>query len=184
MQLWGTWRNFLQEVGEYTEASYHYPQGTHLGHILSILWFFGQPSRSGTRFDNRFLKMRGGLSEGRAGAYERQVKYKLQAAMELGILEDDRTAPVEGEFYPQLTAKGQQLLAVLKPALTSLDLRFPADAEGIPSTRMALEESEYNAVILQAAGQSPEARKVIQSVFLGMHAVEQMLIPSDRSPAA
>lgn len=176
VQMWGTWRNFLQEVGEYTEASYHYPQGTHLGHVLSILWFFGQPSRSGTHFDNRFLKMRGGLSDGRSGAYERQVKYKLQAAMELGILEDDRTAPVEGEFYPQLTAKGQQLLAVLKPALTSLDLRFPLDDDGVPSTRMALEESEYNAVILQAAGQSQEAKKVIQSVFLRMHAVEQMLI--------
>ena len=40
-RLFGSWVAFLRGIGEYTEASYHYPQGTHLGHILSILEVFG-----------------------------------------------------------------------------------------------------------------------------------------------
>lgn len=173
VQMWGTWRNFLQEVGEYTEASFHYPQGTHLGHVLSILWVFGLPSRNGTHFDDKFVKMRGGLADGRLGAYQRQVKYKLQAAMELKILEDDRKAPVEGDFMPALTATGRRLRELLSADLQRLDLRFP-DEDGVPSSRMAAEESAYNEM-LRRAGERPEARKMIYSVFFGMHAVQQML---------
>ena len=90
VQAWGTWRDFLRDVGEYTEASYHYPQGTHLGHVLSILWYYGLPSREGSQFDDQYIRLRGGYGEGRLGTYQRQLKYKLQAAMELGIIEDDR----------------------------------------------------------------------------------------------
>ena len=35
--------------------------------------------------------MRGGLGDGRISAYRRQIKYKLQGAMELGVLADDRS---------------------------------------------------------------------------------------------
>ena len=76
-QLFGSWVGFLREVGEYTEASYHYPQGTHLSHILSILYFFGSGTRSGSPYDDEYVRLRGGFGVGRIANYRRQVKYKL-----------------------------------------------------------------------------------------------------------
>ncbi len=176
VQLWGTWRNFLQEVGAYTEASYHYPQGTHLGHVLSILWFFEADSREGTHFDDRFIRMRGGLDDGRVGTYQRQLKYKLQAAMELGILEDDRSIPAGEGRPPTLTPIGEDLRAALAPELSQADLAFPLDSAGIPSSRMGGSESYYNDLLRQAANRDGEAERLIYSVFLGMHAVQQMMM--------
>jgi superfamily II DNA or RNA helicase len=174
-RLFGSWLKFLREVGEYTEASYHYPQGTHIGHILSILWFFGLTKRSGTHFDDRFIKMRGGLDEGRVGNYQRQVKYKLQAAMELGILEDDRSASTEEDFIPSLTLIGQELRRVLKSYLQSVDLRFPIEEDGVPSSQMTRSESEYNELLRRASKESKEAKRLLRKVFMGMPAVRQMM---------
>ena len=39
--LFGSWNNFIKEIGEATLASYHYPQGTHLGHIFYIIKTLG-----------------------------------------------------------------------------------------------------------------------------------------------
>ena len=113
-QVFGSWLGFIREIGEYTEASYHYPQGTHLGHILSIVWFFGLPDRTGTHVDDKYIRMRGQLGEGRIAAYRRQLKYKLQAAMELGVLGDDRRAPADGDFTPQLTPLGREFRSALE----------------------------------------------------------------------
>lgn len=174
-QLFGSWVSFLREIGEYTEASYHYPQGTHLGHILSILKIFGSGQRQGSHFDDEYIRFRGGLGEGRISTYRRQVKYKLQAAMELGLLPDDRSYP-EGEAYPlELTPLGKELYNALRPVLDAHNLDFERDADGIPSTRMQDNEATYNAAIRQRISQNQEARKVIYSVFLNMHAVQQML---------
>jgi superfamily II DNA or RNA helicase len=174
-RLFGSWVAFLREVGEYTEASYHYPQGTHLGHILSILWCFGLPDRTGTHFDDRFVKMRGGLGEGRIGTYQRQAKYKLQAAMELGILEDDRAAPSEGTFVPALTPLGKELRSALEQYWTGNNLRFPMEDDGIPSSQMADSETTYNAIIRRAIESNPEAKEIVFKVFLSMPAVRQMM---------
>ncbi len=174
-QLWGTWLNFLQDVGEYTEASYHYPQGTHLGHVLSILWGFGLPTRSGTHLDDRFIRMRGGLDGDRVGLYQRQLKYKLQAAMELGILEDDRTMPPGEARSLTLTPLGLQLRHALDKVLQGINLTFPFDSDGVPSSRMANDEAFYNELIMKAANHSKETERLILEVFLGMHAVQQML---------
>jgi superfamily II DNA or RNA helicase len=172
---WGTWRNFLQDVGEYTEASYHYPQGTHLGHILSILWYFGKP-RAGTHLDDKYIRMRGNLdkTDERVSHYQRQLKYKLQAAMELGILEDDRSAPPDVEFTPSLTPAGLELRKVLQARLAKCDLSFPFE-DGTPSSQMAESEEFYNGLLAQAADESEATKKVIWDVLLGMHAVQQML---------
>ncbi len=174
-RLFGSWVAFLREVGEYTEASYHYPQGTHLGHILSILRYFGLPSRQGTHFDDRFIKMRGGLDSGRIGGYQRQVKYKIQAAMELGILEDDRAASTETDFVPSLTPLGRCLHDVLQTHWEQKDLSFPMDSDGVPSSQMANSETEYNALIRQAINSDPSAREIVYKVFLSMPAVRQMM---------
>lgn len=176
VQAWGSWRNFLQDVGEYTEASYHYPQGTHLGHLLSILWYFGLPSRQGTHLDDGFIRMRGGLSEGRVGTYQRQLKYKLQAAMELGILEDDRTIPSDDPRVPALTPLGTEVRRLLEPELRANNLAFPMDAQGVPSTVMECQEQHYNTLLLNAANRDAETSQVIRRVFLGMNAVQQMMV--------
>jgi len=176
VRAWATWRNFLQDVGEYTEASYHYPQGTHLGHILSVLWYFGLPSREGTHLDEKYIRMRGQLERenGRLAAYQRQLKYKIQGAMELGILEDERSSSPDQPFTPSLTPAGIELRRILEPQLRAADLQFPFDGD-VPSSRMANDEDFYNNLILNAAGRSAEAKAAIFSVFLGMNAVQQML---------
>lgn len=173
-RAFGSWLQFLREVGQYTEASYHYPQGTHPGHILSILKVFGEGNRAGTHFDDEYIRLRGGLGTGRISTYRRQVKYKLQAAMELKILADDRNYPAGTEYPLELTPLGRELYEALRPALDDLNLEFPRGDDGIPKTRMHGDEAEYNAAIrsrLDDAG----AKESIYRVFLGMHAVQQML---------
>jgi hypothetical protein len=175
IRVFGSWLKFLREIGEYTEASYHYPQGTHLGHILSILKVFGSGNRAGSHFDDEFIRLRGGLGENRLGIYQRQVKYKLQAAMELGILPDDRNF-AEGETYPlELTPLGKELYNSFRPLLDRLNLDFPREADGIPSTRMHDNEEAYNNAIRDHIRNNTAAREVAYRVFLKMHAVGQML---------
>lgn len=175
VRIFGSWLAFLREIGEYTEASYHYPQGVHLGHILSILKVFGSGNRQGTHFDDEYIRLRGGLGEGRISTYRRQVKYKLQAAMELGILPDDRTYAKDAAYPLELTPTGKELYQALLPLLNNLDLDFPRGDDGIPSTRMAARDEEYNEHIRSHINADVNARKVVQRVFLNMHAVGQML---------
>lgn len=174
-QVFGSWSRFIREIGEYTEASYHYPQGTHVGHILSILWHFGLPDRTGTAFDDEYIRLRGGLGEGRISVYRRQVKYKLQAAMELGLIEDDRRAPPGDDFVPKLTPLGKELREVLSGRLEKTDLAFPVRADGLPSSSMNESEEVYNTLVLEASNDSAEANAVIQRAIFGMHAVQQMM---------
>ncbi|MBU2859141.1 DEAD/DEAH box helicase [Acidithiobacillus ferrooxidans] len=175
IRIFGSWLKFLREIGEYTEASYHYPQGTHLGHILSLLKVFGSGNRDGTHFDDEYIRLRGGLGENRLGTYQRQIKYKLQAAMELGILPDDRTF-ADGTDYPlELTTLGRELYNAFRPMLDRLDLDFPRETDGVPSTRMHDNEESYNNAIRDHIRANTGAREVAYRVFLKMHAVRQML---------
>jgi hypothetical protein len=174
-RLFGSWVKFLREVGEYTEASYHYPQGTHLGHILSILKTFGAGNRQGTHFDDEYVRLRGEIGEDRLSNYRRQVKYKIQAAMELGILTDDRLYPDGSTYTLELTPVGRELHAALLPVLEALNLDFPRGDDGIPSTRMAEDEAVYNEAIRRRIETDPAARRVVLRVFLKMPAVQQML---------
>jgi len=173
-RLFGSLKNFLQEVGEYTEASYHYPQGVHIGHLLAVLDVFGRSNRSGTAFDDKYIRLRGGLADGRVGTYQRQVKYKLLAAMELGILADDRKLRADEIYKPELTPQGQELRNALKPLLRKLDLNFKED-DGVPSTRMVLNDQEYNRTVAQFLAKNPQARVLWLNAFLRMPATVQML---------
>lgn len=174
VQLFGSWVAFLREVGEYTEASYHYPQGTHLGHILSILYFFGSGKRSGSPFDDEYIRLRGDLGEGRLSTYRRQVKYKLQAAMELGILTDDRHYAEGQQYTLELTPLGRELFEALKPLFKVVNLDFSRGEDGIPTTRMDEEDSMNNS-IRTLLRKDKRARVTFFRVFLQMHAVQQML---------
>ena len=173
-QLFGSWLAFLREVGEYTEASYHYPQGTHLGHVLSILYFFGSGNRVGSPFDDEYICLRGGLGEGRISTYRRQIKYKLQAAMELAILTDDRHYAADQAYTLELTPLGRELYKALVPLFGSINLDFPRGEDGIPRTRME-DENSINGVIRSFIRNDANARSIVNRVFLKMHAVQQML---------
>ena len=174
--VFGTWTRFIHKIGAYTEASYHYPQGTHTGHILSIVWHFGLTNRQNTHFANDYIRMRGSLGTDRIASYRRQVKYKLQAAMELKILEDDRRAQADGDFMPNLTPLGRELRNVLHCKLEGIDLSFPIREDGIPSSRMNNPPNYYNAFILREVNGDADAAPVIRRVIFGMHAVQQMLL--------
>ena len=173
-KTFGTWLKFLQEIGEYTEASYHYPQGVHLGHILSILKVFGDGTNAGTHFDDKYIRLRGGLGDGRIAAYRRQIKYKLQGAMELGLLVDDRAESTEQEYKAALSAKGKALYQAFLPLLKRLDLNFKMGDEDVPSTKMALPDDEYIEKIETFIAANPEAKSLYLSIILKMPAVSQM----------
>lgn len=174
-QKFGSWIDFLHSVGQYTEASYHYPQGVHIGHLLSILKVFHSNNREETHFDDKYIRLRGGYGSDRLGTYQRQVKFKLQAAMELGILTDDRSFPETSDYVLQLTPLGEELYAALHPVLQRLDLMFPIGKDGIPSTVMKDDQTLYNQAIRDLISDNALARELIFRVFLGMPAVQQML---------
>ena len=173
--VFGSWIKFLHRIGDYTEASYHYPQGTHVGHVLSILWFYGQQDLSHSPFADEYVRMRGNLGQGRLATYRRQVKYKLQAAMELRLLKDDRREPLEDRYRPELTPLGWELRNVLVGRLKDLDLDFPRDENGIPSSRMMESPEWYNNVVLSAIRDDDDAATAIRRVVFRMHAIQQML---------
>jgi len=174
-QEWGTWLKFLQAIGEYTEALYHYPQAVHLGHILAILEVFGSGKHEGSAFDDKYIRLRGGYGQGRLGVYQRSVKFKLQAAMELGLIEDDRHLKTDEVYQPRLTVQGETLYKELRPLMKQSDLHFPVDADGIPSTRMALADKEYTSVVKDFLTKTPGVRASFMTLFLTMPAVSQML---------
>ena len=171
----GSWIAFLREVGEYTEASYHYPQGVHLGHILSILKIFGKNNRTRTHFDDEYIRLHGGLGEGRIATYRRQVKYKLLAAMELGLLTDNRNYSSNENYIPELTPLGKELYSLISPMLERLDLSFQRKSDGFFSTRMGLNDREYNQALRKLVETNEQVRDVVFRVFLSVPAVQQML---------
>jgi len=86
LSIFGSWVKFLKEINELTEFSYHFPQGTHIGHIMYILYILGQNKIKGSHIDSKYVRFVGGYSEGDLSHFQRQTKYKLQAAMEMGLL--------------------------------------------------------------------------------------------------
>jgi hypothetical protein len=157
-----------------TEASYHYPQGTHPGHLLAILYYFSG-DRRGTAFDNEYIRLNGSLGAGRLAAYRRQIKYKMLAAIELGLITDVRMAEDVDIYEPQLTEVGQRLWALVESYLDERDLTIEADGDGDLSSRMPKSVSFYIEVIRSAQEQSAELRELLFSIVLNMSAVTQLL---------
>lgn len=157
-----------------TEASFHYPQGTHLGHILSILAYFSG-DRNGTPFDDEFIKLTGGFGDGRIATYRRQVKFKLLASMELGLIADIRLSDDISDYAVVLTERGRILWSLIAPFLDTNILVFDMGDEGVYSTRMRREAREYNAIVAAALEESDELKAAYLDTMLGMPAADQML---------
>ncbi|UYN85536.1 MAG: DEAD/DEAH box helicase family protein [Cyclobacteriaceae bacterium] len=173
--VFGSWIKFLREIGEFTEASYHFPQGLHLGHILYILKTLLGNRLKNTHLDSQYIRLRGNLDDDRLGAFQRQTKYKLQGLMELGLLVDDRKIGADTEYHLQLTPKGKQFAEILRPVFKTVDLSFKDKSSKIPSWEMNAQPSEFNEAISKFIQKSKKDGSFITRTFLEMHAVGLML---------
>jgi hypothetical protein len=158
----------------HTEASFHYPQGTHLGHILTILSHFSS-ERAGTAFDDRFIRLEGSLGTGRIAAYRRQIKYKMLAAIELGLITDIRLVEDTVPYEPALSEAGRKLWRLVQPFVAPADLALEADADGDYSTKMPQPPGFYTQLLRAASEASSDLGHLYRSIFLNMPAVKQML---------
>jgi superfamily II DNA or RNA helicase len=174
VSAFGTWVSFLKEIGELTEFSYHFPQGTHLGHIMYILNIIGSGLIKGSHISPEYVKFTGNYSEGQMGNFERKTKYSLQASMELGLIIDFRKEALEQDFKIVLTKSGQEIYDSLKPLLKNLDLSFKEDGKAEISWSMNC-ESTINEIIKNYLNENIDAKKLLRKVFLKMDAVNMLL---------
>jgi HKD family nuclease len=158
-------------VLHYTEASFHYPQGTHLGHILTILWRFAT-GRDGTSFDDEYIRLRGSLGNGRLAAYRRQIKYKMLAAIEMGLVDDIRLSDNPENYRPALTQAGGRLWELLAPHVNT-DTLIMGGGEELSST-LPERPSFYNLMIRDVATDSAEFADLYRATAERMPAVRQM----------
>jgi superfamily II DNA or RNA helicase len=175
LSIFGSWVKFLREIGEFTEASYHFPQGLHLGHLLYIIKTVSSGRFRGSHLDERFVRMRGNLGSDRLGAFQRQTKYKLQGLMELGLLVDDRTVARDESFKLKLAPKGHEFYEALKPIINKLDLSFKDKNQDIPSWDMNTPVNDFNLAIRDFLKKDKADQEKLRSIFLEMHAVRLML---------
>ncbi len=175
ISIYGSWIKFLREIGEFTEASYHYPQGLHLGHLLFSIKIIGSNKRRGTRLDDKYIRLRGNLGSGRLGTFQRQTKYKLQGLMEMGLIVDDRNYKQDETYTLELTPEGMELYRILKPLLNKINLSFSKNVEGIPSWNMKLNPQEFDNLVWNFIKGNKRRKEFVQELFLETHAVSQML---------
>lgn len=170
LKAFDSWIKFLRRMGEYTEASYHYPQGVHLGHMLYILKIIKSKTRKDTLLDDKYLKIRGNLSDGRLGAIQRQTKYKLQGLMEMGLILDERKME-NGDYIPTLTAKGEEVYSILEDLIKHTKLDFTEKE----SWDMKIDADEFNKYIWENISKNQKAKTTLAKIFLEMPAASQML---------
>lgn len=174
LTIYGSWVNFLKEIGELTEFSYHFPQGTHLGHLLYIINTVGTGKIKGSHISPKYVRFSGGYDDGDIATFQRQTKYKLQAAMELGLLLDFRNDAVSDSFELVFTNDGKDVYEALKPLLKTINLSFSKKAKNSISWSMDC-ESSVNTSIKEFLDKNPDSKKTVSRVFLRMDAVSLML---------
>lgn len=172
--VFGSWTKFLKEIGEHTEASYHFPQGTHLGHILYILKTIGSGNLENTHLRDEYVKFSGGYSE-EFGAFQRQTKYKLQALMEMGFLLDFRSSGLEASFDLILTENGQELYKLLNPLLVELDLSFYTSGKTGELSWKMNSESTINEKVAEFLSKDSDLQNKARNLFLEMDALALFL---------
>ena len=174
LNLFGSWSNFLKEIGEHTEASYHFPQGTHLGHLLYIINTVGTGSINSSHLRPNYVRFSGGFTEGIDG-FQRQVKYKLQAAMEMGILVDFRDNALSDSFDLIFTKNGKHLYSILTPLLKQLDFSFDTSGKTGELTWKMNCESDINNKISSFISTDFLLKNEIREIFLEMEGLSLFL---------
>lgn len=169
-KIYENWNGFLASIGEATKASYHYPQGTHLGHIYYIVKTLGD-GRVTNLISPEIYAPSKGQTVTKLG---RQTRYKIWAGMELGFLYDDRNPSDEEnniETFTYLTKEGKILYQILKQYVNEeefYEFKKPDDI----SWEMKLSEGEFNSFIKKLPIIEKEKLK---NIFFKMDAVQQML---------
>lgn len=144
--------------------------------MLYILKILAEGKREGTHLDDRFIRLRGSLDQGRLGTFQRQTKYKLQGMMELGLIVDDREFGPDEDYSIELTPIGLKVYNILKPLIENIDLSFKDKHNNdIPTWEMKLNPMEFNREIWHYIKDDKDKRDYIRKVFLNMHSVSQML---------
>ena len=170
----GTWVKFLKEIGELTESSYHFPQGTHLGHLMYILKVVGDDSIEGSRIAPEYVRFEKTENDKEPlTTFQRQTKYKLQAAMELGLLVDFRSDASAGVKI-LLTSDGLNLYNALLPLLNKIDMSFKEGGKAEISWAMN-NESTINATIRSFLNEKPEAKALMSRLLLSTDAISLLL---------
>ena len=175
LSVFKSWVKFLREIGEFTEASYHFPQGLHLGHLFYIIKTIYSDRFKESHLNKKFVRMRGKFDTGRLGTFQRQTKYKLQGLMELGLIVDDRTLEGNETFELKLTPKGYDFYRILKPAIEKIDLSFGSKKQNIPSWDMNTPVAEFNLITQNFIKKHKNKKDKIRDIFLDMQAVRLML---------
>lgn len=174
LTLFGTWVNFLKEIGELTESSYHFPQGTHLGHLMYILKVVGEQSILASRIAPQYVRFEKKEDDNAPlTTFQRQTKYKLQAAMELGLLVDFRADSSAG-VQLLLTPEGKELYNLFKPFLDEMDMTFNDGGKAEISWTMN-NESTINSMIKTFIDSNPKAKEQYANLFLNMDAISLLL---------
>ncbi len=172
--LFGSWVGFLKEIGEHTEFSYHFPQGTHLGHVLYIVNIIGTGQTSRSYIDDKYVRFSGNYDEDKLGSFQRQTKYKIQACMELGLLVDFRDESKQDDLVLTFTSEGREVYQALKPMLEALDFSFKQEGEDDISWSMNCERS-INRAIRNYLEANPREKSIIRKQFLNMDAASLLL---------
>jgi superfamily II DNA or RNA helicase len=168
---YNTWNKFLEAIGEATKASYHYPQGTHLGHIFYIIKTLGDGIFTDLVSPELYIS-----EDGVSSTLARQTRYKIWACMELGFLFDDRNPDetADKDTFRNLTVAGKSLYQILNKYVKDTDFyEFRTGGKTEVSWSMTHDETYYNNFIrnLPATEQATLAK-----IFLRMDAVTHMLI--------
>ncbi|NOQ75434.1 MAG: hypothetical protein GQ574_25715 [Crocinitomix sp.] len=140
----------------YTEASYHFPQGVHIGHILYALKTIKDKSIFGSHLDDKYIRLRGGLDSGDLGGFQRKAKYLLVALMEMEIIEDNRNLSDQSKFKIVLTNKGKTITKMLSPLLDVANLKFKHKSSVIPSWEMVANKNHYISLLKVLINSSSE----------------------------
>lgn len=170
----GTWVKFLKEIGELTESSYHFPQGTHLGHLMYILKVVGDNSIENSRIAPEYVRFEKTENDKELiTTFQRQTKYKLQAAMELGLLVDFRSDASAGVKI-LLTPDGLNLYNALRPLLNEIDMTFKEGGKAKISWAMN-NESSINTTLASYLNENPAAKVLMSGLLLRVDAISLLL---------
>ncbi|OZU89074.1 hypothetical protein CIL03_08645 [Virgibacillus indicus] len=167
-RYFGSWTKFLEFIGEATKASYHYPQGTHLGHIFYAIKSIGDKELDIRLELDTVYPVEGiGLT-----TYGRKSRYLLWACMELDLILDDREPGANNERYQTLTPKGKVLYDILNKYVTDTDFYDFKETKAEVSWSMNHNEKYFNNLIKSLPDND---RQRLARIFLEMDAVNHLL---------
>ncbi|MCT8978037.1 DEAD/DEAH box helicase [Clostridium sp. CX1] len=166
--LFGSWSKFISEIGEATLASYHYPQGTHLGHIFYVIKTLGDGISTDLVSPGIYAPTDTPVTK-----LGRQTRYKVWACMELGFIFDDRnpSTDVDATTFTHLTSEGILLYDALNKYVTDADFYSFNSAKDL-TWEMAHDAQYFNDFVKSLPS---DVKQQLQRVFFNMDAVKHML---------